>query len=286
MATDTVDVIGSTPLSFTNAQGGQSVVPLSALQFSGSEITIKTAWTAAFDASEQVTLLALAKAKAAVGELSPPPVPPPTPALGFTAKHLGPEGNAITVTSVTEKGKPTLTSTIALAVVQTNSFSGLADGSAAAHKLGVNTPTGTPGDPPAGTGLVVVKQGSTGASTKVPVASTAVLVKNTGVNLKDSDDKTVCTVQPRADYVGKGGLSYAVTVQGATFTITATYDSAKEDGVQAPVTLLTLGDLAAPVAYLVSASAPPRGAALPADSSTTLSGGAPGLAATGLAYTS
>lgn len=36
MASATTDVIGSTPLSFTNASGGQQVVPLSAFEFSGS----------------------------------------------------------------------------------------------------------------------------------------------------------------------------------------------------------------------------------------------------------
>ncbi len=286
MASAEVDVIGSSPLSFTNSDGGQQVVPLSALKFSGSEVQLKTAWKAALDAGEQATLLALAKAKAAAGELTPPPVPPPAPALAFTAKQTGVEGNHVTVTSVTETGKPPLTAKITLSATRTDSYPALADGPAAAHKLGVDAPTGTSGDPLAGTGLVVVKQGSTGASTKPPVASSGVLVKNTGVDLKDADNKVVCTLLPRADYAGKGGLSYEVTVSGATFTIAATYDSTKEDGTQDPVTLLTLDKVAAPVGYLVKVSAPPRGAALPADSSATLSGGGPGLAATGLIYTS
>jgi hypothetical protein len=49
--------------------------------------------------------------------------------------------------------------------------------------------------------------------------------------------------------------------------------------------LQTLGDLAAPVGYLLTCSAPPSGAALPSDSSVQLSGGADGLAANGLLYT-
>jgi hypothetical protein len=76
-----------------------------------------------------------------------------------------------------------------------------------------------------------------------------------------------------------------VTASGATFTVTATYDSTKESGTQAPITLQTLGDLAKPVGYLVKATAPPSGAVLPSDSSVHLSGGAPGLAASGLLYT-
>ena len=285
MANATADVIGSTPLSFTNASGGQQVVPLSALEFNGSDLRIKTAWQAAFDAGEQGTLLALAKAREAAGELTPPPIQPPSPALSVTATHPGPEGDGITVTVSVEPDVPTLDAEITLSATEVDTWALLADGDAAAHKIGVDAPTGTPGDPVAATGLIAVKKASTGASAKPAVAKSGVLKKATGVDLKDEDDKVVCTILPRADYVGKDGLSYEVTAQDATFTITATYDSTKEAGTQDPVTLLTLGDLAAPVAYLVSVGAPPRGAALPADSSAQLSGGAVGLSASGLLYT-
>ena len=287
MASATTDVIGSSPLSFSDAaQGAQLVVPLSALQFSGSAIQIKSDWAAVLAPGDQATLLALAKGKAATGELSPPPVPPPAPAVALTAKRTGRDGNSITVTAVTEAGKPPLSAKITITAVQSDVYAGLADGPAAAQKVGVDAPTGNDADPPGGTGLAVVKQGSTAASTKPPVASTAVLEKGKEVDLKDEDNKVVLTLKPRADYAGKGGLSYEVTRQSAKFTLTVTYDSTKEDGTQDPVTLLTLDKLAAPVAYLVAAGPPPRGAALPADSSTTLSGGATGLAATGLLYTS
>ncbi|MEO6501601.1 MAG: hypothetical protein ABIQ09_06785 [Jatrophihabitantaceae bacterium] len=50
MAASPVDVIGSTPVSFTNAEGAQKVVPLSApqftlsaLQFNGSELQVRSA---------------------------------------------------------------------------------------------------------------------------------------------------------------------------------------------------------------------------------------------------
>jgi hypothetical protein len=114
-----------------------------------------------------------------------------------------------------------------------------------------------------------------------------VLKKSTGVDLKDADSKVVCTLLPYKDYAGTGGLSYAVTVDSSakTFTVTATYDSSKETGTQDPITIQTLDDLAAPVANLVTASAPPSGAAVPADGTVQLSGGAPGVAANGLLYT-
>ena len=75
------------------------------------------------------------------------------------------------------------------------------------------------------------------------------------------------------------------TGTGKTFTIAATYDSTKETGAQDPVTIQTLDDLADAVAFLVTATAPPSGAAVPGDGSVQLSGGADGLAANGLLYT-
>jgi len=283
MASATTDVIGSTPLSFTNSSGGQQVIPLSALEFNGSDIRLKTAWQSALDAGEQTTLLALAKSRAAVGELAPPPVSPPAPALAVTAAHAGPESSGITVSVSVEKNVPALEADITLSAVEVDTWAGLADGDAAAHRIGVDAPTGADGDPPAATGLIAVK--STGTSIKPAVASTGVLEKAKDVELKDEDNKVVCTIRPRGDYAGKDGLSYEVTRQGATFTVAATYDSVKEAGTQAPVTLLTLADVAAPVKYLVLVASPPRGAAIPADSSAQLSGGASGLAASGLLYT-
>jgi hypothetical protein len=279
-------VVGSTPISFTNSEGAQRVVPLSAFQFSGSDIQLDSAWTTLFDANETQTLLTLVKARAAIGELTPPPVAPKTPAVSLTAAHTGTESNGIVVAASAEQDKPVLTAKITMTVTETDSYPSLPTGDDAAMSIGVDAPSGNQGDPPVGTGLVVVKQGSTGASTKPAVASSGVLTKATGVDLKDSDNKVVLTLLPRPDYTGKGGLSYAVTTDGTTFTVTATYDSTKEIGTQDPVTLQTLGDLAAPVAYLVTASAPPAGAALPTNSSVQLSGGGVGQAANGLLYTS
>lgn len=285
MAAAPVDVIGSTPVSFTNAEGAQKVVPLSALQFNGSDLQVRSAWSASFDPSETITLLAMARARAAAGELNPPPTPPPMPALAFTASRTGPETNNIVVTVAAEDDTAPLEAEITVTATETDSYPGLASGEAAALAIGVDAPTGVAGEPVAGSGLVVVKKSSTGASAKPAVASTGVLKKATGVDLKDADGKVVCTLLPRADYTGTGGLSYAVTVSGATFTVSASYDSTLETGTQAPITLQTLGSLPAQVSYLVSCAAPPSGAALPADSSVKLTGGAVGLAANGLLYT-
>jgi hypothetical protein len=286
MAVTNVDVVGSTPLSFTNSDGAQKFVPLSALQFSGSDVQLKPAWTSLFNASETQTMLAVAKAKAAGGELTPPPVPPPKPAVQLTATHAGPESNNIVVTATPDPGPP-LTATIAFTAKETDAYSDLASGAAAARAIGVDVPTGADGDPDKGTGLVVVKSGSVGSSTKPAVASSSVLTKATGVKIKDADGAVLFTLLPRADYVGTGGLSYAITADasGNTFTLTASYDSTEESGKQAKVTIQTLDDLPHQLAYLATATAPPGGAALPKAGSVQLSGGDASLVANGLLYT-
>src|SRR5260370_18036768 len=94
-------------------------------------------------------------------------------------------------------------------------------------------------------------------------------------SIKDATNAVLFTLMPRSDYSGKGGLSYALTIDGSgtTFTVSATYDSSKETGPQAKVTIQTLGALAAPAAYLAKPSPPPGGAPLPAAGSAQLSGG-------------
>ena len=285
-----VDVIGSAPISFTNSDGAQKFVPLSALQLNGSILELKTAWASAFDPAEKTTLLALATARAAAGELNPPPVPPPRPGISLSAKHAGPEGNGIVVTTTVEAGAP-LVAKISLKAVQTNVYAGLATAKAAALAIGVDTPTGTAGDPLKGTGVVVVKQSSINAATDLPKVVAPTVLAAAGLDVKSADDsKVLFKLLPAADYAGSGGLSVAVALDasGTTFTVTVVYDSSKETGTNTKVTLQTLDQLPAQVAYLVKAEAPQSGAALPplGSTTTTLTGGAPGLTANGLLYTS
>src|ERR1700712_5378256 len=140
MAAAPVDVIGSTPISFTNSEGAQKVVPLSALQFNGSDLQVRTAWSAGFDPSEITTLLAVARARAAAGELNPPPVPPPVPALAFTATRTGAETNNIVVTVAAEADTAPLEAEITVTVIETDIYPGLATGDAAALTIGVDAP--------------------------------------------------------------------------------------------------------------------------------------------------
>jgi hypothetical protein len=287
MAATPVDVVGSSPISFTGSQGGQKFMPLSALQFNGSTLELKPAWASSFDPGETQTLLALASALAAAGELTAPPVPPPSPAIAFTATHAGPESNNIVVTAAPDSGPP-LTAKIAVSVVETDTYAQLASAAAAALTVGVDVPSGKPGDPLQGTGLVVLQTGSVSGAATLPADNQTGVLTPAGFEVKAPDNSGLFTLLPRADYAGSGGLSFAVNLDtsGTTFTIQATYDSSKEAGPKPKITILTLDALPAPVAYLVSAAAPPAGAALPAAGSVALTGGGPGLAASGLLYTS
>jgi hypothetical protein len=287
MAAAPVDVVGATPISFTDSNGAQKFVPLSALQFNGSTLQLKTAWVSSFDAAETTTLLAVAAGRASAGELTPPPVPPPRPAIAFTATHAGPESNNIVVTAAPDPGPP-LIATIAVSVVETDKYPGLASASAAALAIGVDTPSGSPGDPLAGTGAVVVKTGSVAAGVTLPAAGQAGVLTSAGFDVKATDSSKLFTLLPRADYAGTGGLSIAVDLDtaGTSFTVTATYDSALETGAKPKITIQTLNGLPASVAYLVKASAPPGGTTVPGAGSVQLSGGGAGLAANGLLYTS
>ncbi|WP_125776059.1 hypothetical protein [Antribacter gilvus] len=279
------DVIGSSPISFTDAQGSQRFVPLSALQIDGSALAVKSGWAAQLEPSEIATLLEVATARLAGGEISSPPVPAPQPALLVSAKHAGPEGNGITAT-VTVSDDPPLEADLHLAVVQTNTYAGLATAKAAAQAIGVEKDPVAPGDPPRGTGLVVVKSSSVDASAALPKAGTQKKAKldDTGLKVVDKDDKALFTLVPAADYTGADGLTAQVTVEDDTFTVEITYDSSKEASADAP---FSLADLTLPprAAYVVGVSAPPSGAGLPKPGSVTLTGGAPGLTADGLLYT-
>jgi hypothetical protein len=283
-----VDVVGSSPISFTGSEGQQLFVPLSALQFNGSSIQVSSAWATCFDPNETTTLLTLATAYAAAGELKTPPVPPPSPALVLTAAHAGLESNNILAT-VSPDADTGLGTKIAFSAVETDTYPGLASAKEAAQAVGVDTPGGGANPPPVATGLVYVVAASVVSAGTLPKDSqSGTLVAGTGFDVKAPDATVLFTIKPRDDYTGSDGLSFELALDdgGTTFTITATYDSKLESGSQAKITLTDLGDLPSQVSYLVTASAPPAGAALPAAGDYQLSGGAAGVAANTLVYTS
>jgi hypothetical protein len=300
MAASTVaDVVGTAPICFTDSTGAQKSVPLSALEFSGSALQLTQDpvkdWITELKPPDAKTLLAVANARLAAGELIPPPVRPPSPAIAVTAVHPGPESNniVVTVAAVTldhDHPNQLLIAKIKFTATETDTYAGLSTATEAAEAIGVDIPSGQDGSPPAGTGLVVVKSGSVAAGDTLPVAQQPVLT-SAGFEVKDANSSTLFTLVPaRAVPSGSGRLSVDVALHldssgRTTFTVAATYDSAAGSGTQPEVTILTLSALPSQVAYLVTVGAPPAGAMLPAAGpSVQLSGGGPGVAASGLFY--
>jgi hypothetical protein len=265
------DVTGGAPLVFTDSLGAQRSVPLSAFQFNGSTVEVVSAWKSQFTAADLVIVNALTAAKAAGGEFTPPPVVPPAPAVLFTATTAGPEGNGISLTLAPDNGG-LLDAKLTITAKEVDTYSGLAGATAAAAAIGVDV-AGPPPGPAAGSigpaGLP--KDGQT-LSVK---AATAVLATD--------GTTTLFKLVARSGYTGTGiPVTVKLDAGGTTFTVQATYDA----GVNPPVTVTGLGALPGPIAFLVTAKAPPSGYALPVSSTIALSGGAPGIQATGTVYTS
>ena len=287
----TTPVTGHGPLSFTDSNGDQRVVPLSALVFTApGKLDIEpTQWQAefgpglAYSAADATTLKTLAAQRLAASELKPPPTLPPSPALHFKAAIQGPGGNNISVAlalvTTPNTASPTVFNTeVKITTVEEENYAGLADGAAARAAFGVDTPT-APGDQQ-GYGLVMVQGSSTSGSGKIAKAGSWSL--ETGTLDIDADDGsgTILTLVPRAG-VPAPGVSVTVThdMSGTTFTIDAKYAPAVDT-----IALYPLGSLNADVSWLLTVDSP--GAAVPAADPVQLSGGAPGVAASGVAYTS
>jgi hypothetical protein len=284
MAANTVDVAGHTPLSFTDSSGAQRFVPLSAFEFVGSDIQLKTAWATEFNNADQQILLAIAGARAAGGELVPPPVTPPAPAVTFTAAVAGTEGSGITVGVTPDPGSTTVLDAKAeITAQETDVYSSLVDATAAGQMIGVDVPGGSFVDAPVGTGLVRLKA-SQSPGDGLPKDGQSLTVKAAGANVLAADGSaTLFTLVPRPG-APSGGVAVTVAVDSVagTFTLTATFDA----GSQPQIDLTDLDSLPAPVAFLVEASAPPGGLRIPTAGDVQLTGGSPGIAATGIAYTS
>lgn len=280
MATSTVDVTGQSPLSFTDANGAQRFIPLSAFEFSGSKVELKSGWASEFTSAEQTILLALATAKAAAGELTPPPVVPPLAAVLFAAGVEGPEGNNITV-SVTPDDGNVLSAKVTITATETDTYAGLADAAAAAAALGFDSPAAGERQ---GTGVVMLQKSGAMDAGVLPKTQN-VTVKTAGVDVvaPGQNGAKLFTLVPRAG-APSAGIPVTITADTTanTFTLTASYDA----GSGTKIALSPLDPLPASVAYVVTASVPPGGIAMPTTGNVQLSGGADGVAATGTAYTS
>jgi hypothetical protein len=278
------DVTGKRPLSFSDSTGAQRFVPLSALEFEDSVVQLKSTWHQVFPAADATILLALANDLARSGDFTSPPVRPRFPAIGFKATTPGIAGNDTEVAVHVGAGTA-LEAPITITVNKVDHWPGLTMASAA-MTIGADTePTKDTDDPPRGTGLVCVKPVSPKpAPDLLPADQTFKVTAATPVVAGDTDKTPLFKLVPRAGYTGTGITVVIATDKDTnTFTVTATHDSGAAPGA---VTLDTLDELPKDVGALVEAFAPPVGIALPANSTLHLSGGAPGIAASAVAYTS
>lgn len=277
-ASTSVSVTGHGPLSFTDSQGGQQILPLAAVVLQGSTLALAGGWADKFAApgpftpDDAATLLAVANAHLAAGELLPPPISPPTPAIVFKAATPGVAGNSVSI-AIVVPAADVFTAEIGLTASEIDFYGGLADGVAAAAAIGLDTPGVA-----AGSGLVSVKAAGTIAAGKLPKKQSMTVTAPT--DAVADDGSTVFTLVPRAG-VPAGGVGVKIDVDAATntFSLTASFEAKATTKMLPPPLALTTEFL-----WLVTATSP--AAALPAAGSVVLSGGGPGVTATGIAYTS
>lgn len=270
MAASTVGITGSGPLSVTDKNGAQHFVPLSAFELTGSTVTLKgtapTDWATVLGKTIDLTALkALAAARLAAGEVTSPPNRHASPAILFTAQATGLEGNAITV-DVTPHGLDDVT----LVAKQQFLYPGLATKEAAQTMIGDAT----------GTGPVQVTALGDGVKPVKPVAATTVKTTKT-LDVKDTDNKLLFTLTNAAP----GDVSIEVradTGDSALFVVEVVIGPLTSTKVKLTELATSTGD----ASKLVKAAPPSTGLAVPATGTVRLSGGATGVAATGVAYSS
>jgi hypothetical protein len=110
--------------------------------------------TARDSLADETTLLAVAADRLAAGELLPPPLSPPAPAISFQASAPGAAGNDIAVTVSAGSGT-VFTAQVSITASETDTYKGLTGAPAARAAIGVDQAT-NPGDV-VGSGLVMVK---------------------------------------------------------------------------------------------------------------------------------
>src|SRR5271167_4203362 len=88
-------VTGNGPLEFTNANGRQISIPLSALYFDGSgTLQVDATWASASGLMPNKGVLGYAQSE---GSITPAPAPPPFAAMIIKAADQGTSGNNIQV---------------------------------------------------------------------------------------------------------------------------------------------------------------------------------------------
>ncbi|NEC33946.1 hypothetical protein [Streptomyces rubrogriseus] len=291
-------VVGRRPLVFTDTDGSQRFVPLSAFEIDANgEIKLMAEWQETFGPADSLLLVGLATRAREDGEIAAAPEAPSLPAVVFKAAVQGSEGNNIKVmlacpepekTTAPAAPAPRKQKTPQLTVVQSEVYRGLAKAADAAKQIGTDQLLEGSGDP-IGTGLVQVKAG-TAKGEGLPDRYTKLIKEGEeGKVMRDGKGAYLTLVLRKGlpKTVREKGVQVTISVDptAKTYDVEAVYTS-KPHSFEADA-VIPLTGLPEEITDVVGVSAPPRGYAPPGVPQTvTLRGGGPGVAASATAYTS
>jgi hypothetical protein len=282
-------VTGNGPLEFTDTFGRHVSIPLTAFSVDPVKgIVPDDAWASVVGALPASALFAYAVKEKLI---KPAPAPSAFPAMIVTAADPGPGGNNIKVQIVAgaPNSDPTK-ATFSIQVTETDTYDGLT-AATISSVLGTCNAAGVTVTPGSNPGLVQVLQGSVDPI-GAPLAVTALLSGNPAKVEIDQHASPARVFTLVAKKPGADGAFITVKITPAvssppsnpeTFSLVATWQ-------KPPVAGVTIGTLQTEVqsilGYEIAVSTPASGAfSVPAASTTTLSGGATGVAASATIFT-
>jgi len=289
----TTQVTGNGPLEFTNANGRQVSIPLSALYFDqNGTLQVDSTWAAASGLKAGSGVLGYAQSE---GLIKPAPAPPPFAAMLIKAAGPGAGGNniKITISDLAPATDPTQT-TFSITVTETDTYSGLT-ASTIESTLGSSTVSGStlvPVKTGSSPGLVQVESGSVDTNGFPLAISNASLNGDPAELAVDGDGSPAVVFTLLAKQAGADGANTLVDISpnstspptstAPTFTLTASWSRMIND-----VTLATLAStVQSEFGYEIAVSLPGSGAySVPAAATSMLSGGNPGTPASATLFT-
>jgi hypothetical protein len=288
----TTQVTGNGPLEFTNADGRQISIPLSALYFDGNgTLQVDSPWATATGLMPNTGVLGYAQSE---GLITPAPAPPPFAAMIIKAADQGTGGNNIQVviSDISPATDPTQT-TFSITVTETDVYSGLT-AATIESTLGSSTVSGgslVPVKTGSSPGLVQVESGSVDTS-GFPNSINGSLTGNPAELAVDGEGSPAVIFTLLAKKAGTDGATTQIdissdsgsppTSDNPTFTLTATWSKMVND-----VTLETLAStIQSELGYEITVSLPGSGAySVPAAAQSTLSGGTQGTSSSATLFT-
>ena len=275
-------VVGNSPFEFTDANGNQVSIPLTALKFTSGVLDVDgTIWPDTYLPPLPDQIKTLLADLASGQSLVPPVVPAAKPAATITAADVGAQGNNIRidlVAHVSSNGDPAL-ATFDITATESETYPGL---TMATLESTVGSDT-VPGSQP---GIAHVLHSSID-NTKLPEDQGPIAFPDTPsakatVDIEDATPDVVFTLEARKS--GSGGHFGSVTVSDVDTTAKTFTLNLKWTHAVTGAKLSTLAADIAPLNYLINVSAPAGGSiAVPAAATNVaLSGGTPTKAASAL----